>query len=99
MGAKKRVPQRTCIGCKTVKDKRELVRIVRTPEGEVLMDLTGKRSGRGAYICPSEECLELVISKKGIERALGRQPDPEELAALRKTILRADIIGLGKRES
>ncbi|MCK9221569.1 MAG: YlxR family protein [Limnochordia bacterium] len=98
MGAKTRIPQRTCIACRMTKDKRSLVRIVRTPEGEVLMDLTGKRSGRGAYICPTEECLELVISRKGIERALGCSLDPEELARLRHTILRADIVGLGKQE-
>lgn len=54
----RKIPQRTCIGCGEVKNKKELIRIVRTPEREVLVDLTGKKSGRGTYICPDQECLE-----------------------------------------
>lgn len=53
--SKKKQPVRTCIGCKEAKDKRELIRIVRTPEGEILVDPTGKKSGRGAYICRNLE--------------------------------------------
>ncbi|MFS8640208.1 MAG: YlxR family protein, partial [Symbiobacteriaceae bacterium] len=54
----KHVPQRTCIGCRAVRPKRELLRIVRTPEGEILFDPSGRRAGRGAYLCPSASCLD-----------------------------------------
>jgi predicted RNA-binding protein YlxR (DUF448 family) len=64
-------PTRTCVACRTERPKRELVRIVRTPTSEVLVDLSGKRSGRGAYLCPSVECLKLAIKRKALERALG----------------------------
>lgn len=64
-------PTRTCVACRTERPKRELVRIVRTPTSEVLVDPSGKRSGRGAYLCPSAECLKLAIKRKALERALG----------------------------
>jgi predicted RNA-binding protein YlxR (DUF448 family) len=66
----KRVPQRTCVGCRQVKGKKELVRIVRTPEGSVIIDPTGKASGRGGYICPSVTCLEQAVKTKSLDRAL-----------------------------
>lgn len=66
----KKIPQRTCMGCQAKKDKRELVRIVRSPEGEISVDLTGKKSGRGAYICPDLECLNKVVKSKRLERSL-----------------------------
>lgn len=66
----KKVPQRTCMGCQAKKDKRELVRIVRSPEGEISIDLTGKKPGRGAYICPDPECLQKVVKSKRLERSL-----------------------------
>ena len=58
MENKKKMPQRRCVGCNETKDKKELIRVVRTPEGEVCLDFTGKKSGRGAYICPSAACLK-----------------------------------------
>jgi predicted RNA-binding protein YlxR (DUF448 family) len=58
------------LGCKAVKPKKELVRVVRTPAGEVLVDPTGKKSGRGAYICPSPECLEMAFKKSALDSAL-----------------------------
>lgn len=58
---KRKIPQRTCIGCSEVRNKKELIRIVRTPESEVLVDFTGKKSGRGCYICPSSSCLERAL--------------------------------------
>lgn len=61
----KHIPQRTCIGCRSVQSKRELVRIVRTPEGRVLADPTGKRNGRGTYIHKTRECFENVLSAPG----------------------------------
>ena len=66
----KKVPMRMCVGCREMKPKKELIRIVRTPEGEVLVDNTGKKSGRGAYICPAESCLTRAIKQKQLERSL-----------------------------
>ncbi len=68
--APRKVPMRTCVGCRTVRAKRELVRVVRTPAGEVTVDPTGKLSGRGAYICPDRGCLEQARQGKRLERAL-----------------------------
>ena len=66
----KKVPQRTCMGCQAKKEKRELVRIVRSPEGEISVDMTGKKPGRGAYICPDLDCLNKVVKSKRLERSL-----------------------------
>ena len=66
----KKIPMRMCVGCREMKEKRELIRIVRTPEGEVAIDDTGKRSGRGAYICRRPECLTRAIRQKQLERQL-----------------------------
>ena len=66
----KKIPQRTCMACQAKKDKRELVRIVRSPEGEISVDVTGKKPGRGAYICPNLERLNKVIKSKRLERSL-----------------------------
>lgn len=65
----KKQPQRTCIGCNTKKDKKELVRVVKNKEGKIFLDRTGKQDGRGAYICDSIECLEKARKAKRIERA------------------------------
>ena len=66
----KKVPVRMCSGCSEHKPKKELVRVVRTPEGEILLDPTGKKSGRGAYLCPSPDCLKKARKAKRLERAL-----------------------------
>lgn len=65
----KKIPMRRCVGCNGQRPKRELVRVVRSPEGEVSIDLTGKKSGRGAYLCPSAACLAKARKAKRIERA------------------------------
>lgn len=65
----KKLPLRKCLGCGEVKDKRELVRVVRSPEGEISLDLTGKKPGRGAYICPDASCLNKARKAKRIDRA------------------------------
>lgn len=75
MGGKKTVhvkktPMRQCTGCGERKDKKELIRIIRTPEGEIAVDFTGKKNGRGAYICNSVACLKLAQKKKSLERSL-----------------------------
>lgn len=66
----RKIPQRTCIGCNEVRNKKELIRIVRTPESEVLVDFTGKKSGRGCYICPSSSCLEKALKGNLLEKKL-----------------------------
>ncbi len=65
----KTVPQRRCIGCRESFSKKELVRIVKSPEGTISLDLTGKKNGRGAYICKKEECLEAAFKKKQLDYA------------------------------
>lgn len=66
----KKIPQRMCTGCMEMKPKKELIRVVRSKEGEVSMDLTGKKPGRGAYICKNAECLEKAFKTKRLERNL-----------------------------
>ena len=66
----RKIPMRMCVGCREMKEKRELIRIVRTPEGETMIDPTGKKSGRGAYVCRSSECLRRAIRQKQLERQL-----------------------------
>ncbi|WP_349410536.1 RNase P modulator RnpM [Pseudalkalibacillus sp. SCS-8] len=67
---KRKIPMRKCIACQEHKPKKELLRIVRTPEGEVSIDLTGKKSGRGAYICNQVSCLELAQKKNAFQSQL-----------------------------
>ena len=74
----KSIPQRMCTGCREHKPKAELVRVVRSPEGEVSLDLTGRKNGRGAYICRSAECLQKARRQRALERAL-EQPLSDEL--------------------
>ena len=64
-------PVRTCVACRTERQKREFLRVVRTPAGEVLIDETGRANGRGAYLCADGSCWAAAIKKKSIERALG----------------------------
>ena len=66
----KKIPQRQCMGCRERKAKRELIRVVRQPDGTVSLDFGGKMNGRGAYICPSPECLKKVQKSKALERSL-----------------------------
>ncbi|MBE6884721.1 MAG: YlxR family protein [Ruminococcaceae bacterium] len=66
----KKIPMRMCSGCMQMKPKKELVRIVRSPEGEISLDLTGKKSGRGAYLCHDKECFRKAVKSKKIERSL-----------------------------
>ena len=66
----KKIPMRKCVGCGEMKDKRTLMRVLKTPEDEIVLDLTGKKNGRGAYLCKNLECLEKVKKTKGLERSL-----------------------------
>jgi predicted RNA-binding protein YlxR (DUF448 family) len=66
----KHVPERTCVACRTARPKRHLVRVVRTAEGGVEVDKTGRRPGRGAYLCPAQECWRLARTNRSLDRAL-----------------------------
>ena len=74
----KKIPQRQCMGCRERKPKRDMIRVVRNPEGVVSLDFGGKMNGRGAYICPNPECLKKVQKSKALERSL-EVPIPEEV--------------------
>ena len=71
MTKKKSVPMRTCIACREMKPKRDLIRVVRSPEGDISIDFKGKKPGRGAYVCPDEACLKKAVKSKALERAFG----------------------------
>ena len=79
----KKIPMRMCVGCREMKPKRELIRVVRSPEGEVSMDPVGKKPGRGAYVCRQEACLMRAIKQRQLERQLEVQLTPEVSEALR----------------
>lgn len=66
----KKVPMRQCVGCQNMVSKRELIRVIKTSEGELRLDATGKQNGRGAYICKKKECLEKAMKKHSLERSL-----------------------------
>lgn len=83
MSAKK-IPQRQCIGCSEMKNKKEMIRIVKTPEGEFTLDATGRKNGRGAYLCPSMDCLKKAIKGKGLERSFKMAIPKEIYEALEK---------------
>ena len=75
--AQKKIPARQCIGCMTSRPKKELVRVVRAPSGEISIDLVGKKPGRGAYLCPDLECLKRARKSRALERALETAITPE----------------------
>ena len=83
---KKHVPMRTCVGCRLTRPKRDLIRVVRDPEGNVALDVTGKRSGRGVYICPSEECLEKAVRGRNLERSLETKIDEDVFVDLKRVL-------------
>jgi predicted RNA-binding protein YlxR (DUF448 family) len=86
----RRVPERMCVGCKTMRPKRELLRVVRNPEGEVSLDLTGKKSGRGAYVCPSLDCLNAALKGGRLNQALAVNIGEEVAEELRRAISKQD---------
>jgi len=80
----KHVPQRTCVGCREIRPKREMVRIVRTPDSGVEIDETGKMSGRGAYLCRRQECWDMALKKNRLQHALKTSLTDEERATFEK---------------
>ncbi|MBC7077075.1 MAG: RNase P modulator RnpM [Anaerolineae bacterium] len=81
--APKHIPMRTCVACRQTQPKRALVRVVRTPEGQIVIDPTGKRAGRGAYLCRRRSCWELALKRGSLEHALKTTLSEEERAQLR----------------
>ena len=73
----KKIPMRMCIGCREMKPKRELIWIVKTPEGEIKLDLTGKLNGRGAYVCRSVDCLNKIRKSNGLSHTFGMKGEAE----------------------
>jgi uncharacterized protein len=84
----RKIPMRMCVGCREMKPKRELLRAVRTPEGEVVLDETGKKAGRGAYVCFNAACLRRALKQKQLDRALETRLSEKTVQALTDTMER-----------
>ena len=80
----KKLPLRQCIGCGEMKSKKEMIRVLKTTEDEIVIDATGRKNGRGAYICPSMECFKKAVKSKGLERSLKMAIPKEVYEALEK---------------
>jgi hypothetical protein len=87
----KKVPQRICVGCQQTRGKKELIRIVRTPDLQVRIDTSGKLSGRGAYICRDPGCLALALSGKKLQRALHIDLPPEVVRDLQSLVEQSQV--------
>lgn len=74
----KKIPLRQCVGCGEMKGKKDMMRVLKTPEGPIVLDVTGKKNGRGAYLCKSEECLKKARKNKGLERSF-KMSIPDEV--------------------
>lgn len=77
----KKIPMRMCVGCRQMKEKKEMIRVLRTQEGEFCIDTTGKKNGRGAYICKNAQCLQMAVRNHGLERSF-KMSIPKETAVL-----------------
>ena len=82
----KKIPMRMCVGCREMKPKKELIRVVRAPDGSVSMDLVGKKPGRGAYVCRNAACLQRAIKQRQLERQLEVQLTDEVAAQLQQEL-------------
>ena len=82
----KKVPLRKCTGCQEMKNKKEMMRILKTSEGGIILDTTGRKNGRGAYVCCSMECFEKAVKNKGLERSLKEKVPQETYENLKKEI-------------
>lgn len=86
----KKIPLRQCVGCNEMKSKKEMLRVLKTAENEVILDAAGKLNGRGAYLCKNEECLKKAIKHKGIERSLKMNIDKTVYEKLEKEFLNVE---------
>ena len=78
MSVNKKVPMRKCVGCEEMKSKKEMIRVLKTSDDEFVLDATGKKNGRGAYLCLSKECFTKAVKGKGLERSF-KQAIPKEV--------------------
>ena len=86
----KKIPMRQCLGCREMKPKKELIRVVRSPEGEISLDFKGKANGRGAYVCPDPACLKKAVKARALERAFSAQIPQEVYDALAEQMERGE---------
>ena len=86
----KKIPMRMCVGCREMKPKRELIRVVRSQDGNVTVDFTGQAAGRGAYVCRSVECLERAIKTRGLDRALEHKIEDTVFLQLKEELQAGD---------
>jgi len=86
----KKIPRRQCVGCREMKEKRALVRVVKSPEGAVSLDFGGKKPGRGAYVCPDPECLKKARKSRALERAFSAAIPPEVYDALEQEMAKGE---------
>ena len=86
-----KVPVRTCIGCNCQKPKKEMIRIIRTPDGKIEIDKTGKKSGRGAYLCGNVKCMDIAFRKNSLNKSLKQDIPLQTLEELRGTFLKIII--------
>jgi predicted RNA-binding protein YlxR (DUF448 family) len=86
----RKIPLRKCVACQEMKPKRELIRVVRTPDDQVLIDLTGKKSGRGAYLCGKRSCFKLAGKNKALDRALKQAVGAEIYRQLEQDFVKAE---------
>lgn len=82
----KKIPQRQCVGCREMKDKKALIRVVKSPEGVISLDEKGRMPGRGAYVCPDVECLRRARKSRALERAFETQIPPEVYDAMERQL-------------
>ena len=86
----KKIPQRQCVGCREMKEKRALVRVVKSPEGEISLDFSGRKPGRGAYVCPNAECLKKARKSRALERAFAAAIPAEVYDALEQEMAKGE---------
>ncbi len=86
----KKIPLRQCLGCREMKPKRDMIRVVRSSEGEISLDFRGKAPGRGAYVCPNPACLRKAVKTRALERAFSAQIPAEIYARLEEEMERGD---------
>ena len=82
----KKIPMRKCVGCGQMLEKREMIRVLKTPEDEIILDTTGRANGRGAYICNSAECLKKAVKNRGLEKSLKAQIPEDILEQMNKEL-------------
>ena len=82
----KKIPTRKCVGCGEMREKKDMIRVIKTPEGEICLDTTGRANGRGAYICNSVECLKKAVKNRGLEKSLKAQIPGDILEQMNKEL-------------